>query len=141
MLEAVRITNKERMDEAYRIRMEVFVEEQGVSPDVEIDEHEAESTHVLVYWDGQAAGTGRVRKVGEYAKMERVCVRAAFRKYGVGKAVMNALEEAAREQGLAKAKLHGQTHAEPFYKKIGYETVSDVFMEEDIPHVMMVKTL
>ncbi|MFD1956254.1 GNAT family N-acetyltransferase [Paenibacillus thailandensis] len=141
MLEVVRIVNKEQMDEAYRIRMEVFVEEQGVNPDVEIDEHEAEAAHVLAYWNGQAAGTGRVRTVGEYAKIERICVRADYRKYGVGKGVMLALEEIAREQGLAKAKLHGQTHAEPFYARLGYETVSDVFMEEGIPHVTMVKTL
>ncbi|QAY68171.1 GNAT family N-acetyltransferase [Paenibacillus protaetiae] len=142
MVEVIRVETKEQLDEAYRIRMNVFVEEQGVSADVEIDEHEDECVHVLAYYNGQPAGVGRVRALGEYAKLERICVLAEFRKYGIGKAIVAKLEQVGREQlGLPKAKLNGQTHAEPFYAKLGYETVSDVFMEEGIPHVTMVKKL
>jgi predicted GNAT family N-acyltransferase len=54
---------------------------------------------------------------------------------------MNALEALAKEEALPKLKLHAQTHAEPFYNKLGYETTSDVFMEADIPHVVMIKKL
>lgn len=141
MLEVIRISNAEQREEAYRIRTEVFVNEQGVNPEAEIDEHEEEAVHVLAYWDGKPAGTGRVRQLGEYAKVERICVRADFRKYGIGKGVMEAIHDIAREQGLAKAKLHGQTQAQPFYARLGYEAASDVFMEEGIPHVLMIKTL
>jgi len=51
------------------------------------------------------------------------------------------LEDIAEEKGIAKVKLHGQIQAKEFYEKMGYKTVSDVFMEENIPHVVMVKDL
>ena len=52
---------------------------------------------------------------------------------------MNALEAYAKENSLPKLKLHAQTHAEDFYKKLGYVTNSDVFMEANIPHIVMIK--
>lgn len=140
-VEAICAVTREQLDEVYRIRRIVFVEEQGVAADREFDEHEAEAVHVLALHDGEPAGAGRVRTVDGAAKIERVCVLKPYRRYGVGRCVMEALEAIGRERGLAKAKLHAQTHAEPFYRKLGYETVSDVFQEEDIPHVVMVKKL
>ena len=65
----------------------------------------------------------------------------SHRKYGIGKAVVQALEEIAKENGLCKAKLHGQTQAMPFYEKLGYISASDEFMEEGIPHKLMIKDL
>lgn len=141
MLTTERIELQEQLEEAYRIRMDVFVKEQGVPEDVEIDEHEAASTHVLVRWKGQPAGTGRLRDADGMAKLERICVLASFRQYGIGRAVMEGLEAEARALGLAKAKLHAQTQAAGFYEKLGYRVDSDVFMEEDIPHVRMIKSL
>lgn len=52
---------------------------------------------------------------------------------------MDALEAYAKENSLSKLKLHAQTHAEDFYKKLGYVTNSDVFMEANIPHIVMIK--
>ncbi len=54
---------------------------------------------------------------------------------------MDALEAYAKENSLPKLKLHAQTHAEDFYKKLGYVTNSDVFMEANIPHIVMIKEL
>lgn len=141
MLTRVRAKNEEQREEAYRIRTEVFVNEQGVSPEIEIDEHEEAATHVLVLYDGQPVGAGRVRNVEGVAKLERICVLAPYRKHKAGAAVMAELEEIAKEQGLAKAKLHAQTHAAGFYGKLGYTIDSDEFMEDGIPHVRMIKKL
>jgi predicted GNAT family N-acyltransferase len=71
--------------------------------------------------------------------LERICILEAYRKFGLGKTIIKKLEEIAAEKGVTRVKLHGQTQAEGFYNKLGYLTSSDVFIEEDIPHVLMVK--
>lgn len=136
-----RVETDAQLQEAFRIRKEVFVREQGVAEDIEIDEHESGSRHVLVYDNGEAVGTGRVRRIGDQAKLERICVLASHRDRRLGQAIMNELEVIAVEMGLKEAKLHGQTQAAGFYSKLGYVTVSEIFMEEGIPHVRMIKRL
>ncbi|MEB9303857.1 GNAT family N-acetyltransferase, partial [Bacillus cereus] len=63
------------------------------------------------------------------------------RTYGLGKVIIQTLEELARNEQVTKVKLHGQTQAEGFYKKLDYETSSDIFMEDGIPHILMTKML
>ncbi|PZE20173.1 GNAT family N-acetyltransferase [Paenibacillus xerothermodurans] len=134
-------TQQER-DDAYHVRWIVFVEEQGVSAEAEYDEFEDESQHVVVYNDdNEPVAVGRWRVADAKAKLERICVLPAYRKYGLGKSVVQVMEDMARRAGLGKAKLHAQTHAQKFYEKLGYTAVSDVFMEEGLPHVAMVKEL
>ncbi|MHA7963289.1 GNAT family N-acetyltransferase [Paenibacillus sp. CAU 1782] len=141
MITTEKVVTPEQLREAFRVRMEVFVEEQGVSAEAEIDEYEESSIHVLARNNGQPAGAGRLRVVEETAKLERICVLNHFRIGGTGKAIMIKLEEIAKEMGLKKAKLHAQTQAAGFYEKLGYASDSDVFMEEGIPHVRMIKAL
>ncbi|SOC42785.1 GNAT family N-acetyltransferase [Ureibacillus acetophenoni] len=138
------ITNEEQLNIAFDIRKEVFVKEQGVPLEDEFDEFDQlddRCGHILVYYNNQAVGTGRLRIVDEYGKLERICLLEEFRKLGLGKVIVQALEEIAKEIGVTKVKLHGQTHAEGFYQNLGYETASDVFMEDGIPHVLMTKQL
>lgn len=141
MLTTEKVQNKQQLAQAHAIRTEVFVEEQGVPMEAELDEFEETANHVVVYRNGEPAGTGRVRELVGLAKMERICVRPQFRKHGIGAAIMEALESIAREQGLTSAKLHAQTQAAPFYEKAGYTIDSDIFEEENIPHVRMIKNL
>ena len=144
MLYAKRITLNEDLKKACQIRQAVFVEEQGVPLEDEFDgfdilnEH---SEHILVYYNEQPVGTGRVRWVDGFGKLERICILEPYRKFGLGKVIINTLEEIAKEKGTAKVKLHGQTQAEGFYKKLGYETSSSIFMEDGIPHILMIKQL
>jgi predicted GNAT family N-acyltransferase len=135
-------TPKERED-AFYVRKLVFVEEQGVPMSSEIDEYEDAADHLVIYNENndEPVAAGRLRVVDGVAKLERICVIPAFRKYGLGKSVVQALESMAERKGILKAKLHGQTHAQPFYEKLGYSAVSDVFIEEGIPHIAMVKAL
>ncbi|GKU79214.1 GNAT family N-acetyltransferase [Paenibacillus sp. L3-i20] len=141
MITKQRVETKEQMDEAYRIRKDVFVREQGVPEEVEIDEHESDANHVLVLYNGEPAGVGRIRQVDGIAKIERICVLEPFRKHKIGVAIMEELEAIAKEHGFVKAKLHAQTQAAGFYEKLGYKVDSEPFTEEDIPHIRMTKTL
>ncbi|PWV90573.1 putative GNAT family N-acyltransferase [Paenibacillus cellulosilyticus] len=141
MIEVNRVQSDQELNEVYSIRKKVFVDEQGVSEEEEYDEHEQSAAHVLATYNGQPAGAGRVRLLDNVAKLERICVLPEYRKFGVGAAVTTALEVEGKRLGAQKAKLHGQTQAAPFYTKLGYETVSDIFHEAGIPHVVMTKKL
>lgn len=139
-----RITHQEDLQKAFSIREKVFVDEQGVPLEEEFDQFDTLGTdceHILVFYQEDAVGTGRVRFVDHFGKLERICILEEYRKYGLGKLIISTLEEIALEKGMTHAKLHGQTQAEGFYKKLGYHTASDVFMDANIPHVLMKKDL
>ncbi|WP_175638449.1 GNAT family N-acetyltransferase [Metabacillus schmidteae] len=139
-----RITLDEDLKAAFAIRKEVFVKEQGVPLEGEFDQFDTLNglcEHILVHYNDQPVGTGRLRVADGFGKLERICILKPFRKFGLGKVMIKALEEIAEEEGILQVKLHGQTQAEGFYKKLGYQTSSPIFMEEGIPHILMVKEL
>ncbi|MEH6947800.1 GNAT family N-acetyltransferase [Bacillus sp. JJ634] len=143
-MNAKRITIDEDLRKAFHIRKEVFVKEQDVPLEDEFDEFDklnGQCEHILVYYEEQPVGTGRVRWVDEFGKLERVCILKHYRKFGLGKVIITALEEIAQERGTTRVKLHGQTQAQGFYKKLGYQTSSSVFIEDGIPHLLMTKEL
>ncbi|ODG92526.1 GNAT family N-acetyltransferase [Gottfriedia luciferensis] len=139
-----KIKNEEELKVAFAIRKDIFVKEQGVPLEVEFDQYDkinGDCQHILVHYNEQPVGTGRIRFVDGVGKLERICILESFRKYGLGKNIIKALEEIAEEQGASQVKLHGQTHAEGFYKKLGYRTSSEVFIEDGIPHILMLKEI
>ena len=143
-MDSKRITTENDLKIAFHIRKEVFVEEQGFPLEIEFDEFDtlnALSEHILVYYNEKPVGTGRLRVVDGLGKLERICILQPYRKFGLGKVILKTLEEIAKEQGITQVKLHGQTQAEGFYKKLGYRTSSDVFMEDGGPHLLMIKEL
>lgn len=120
-----------------RLRVEVFVEEQGVPEELELDDRDAACTHVLAFDDaGVAVGTGRIDIDG---KIGRVAVIRAARRTGVGRAMMDLLHRVARERGLAEVWCHAQLSARRFYTRLGYSQLGDVFVEAGIEHVEMRK--
>lgn len=140
-MEVRRVVSEEDLKNALKIRKAVFVKEQGVPIEVERDGKDSYSNHVIVYHEGKAVATGRLRTVDDAAKLERICVMPEFRMQGFGKVVVKALEDIAIEKGIKKLKLHGQTHAVKFYEKLGYIKNSDEFLEESIPHYLMIKNI
>jgi len=135
------VGNHKELEDAYSVRKTVFVEEQAVPLEEEIDAFENEAEHFIMYHDGSPVGAGRFRFVDGYGKVERICVLKEARKTGAGKAIMNTIENYAREKDIHKLKLNAQTHAIPFYAGLGYEVVSEEFMDAGIPHKTMVKKI
>ncbi|MRG87103.1 GNAT family N-acetyltransferase [Salinibacillus xinjiangensis] len=133
-------TDRELQD-AYHVREIVFIHEQHVSPELEMDEHDQSATHFVGYVKGEPLAASRLRYVDEYGKLERICVLQEHRGKHYGNQIIEAMEEEIKRNSYQKAKLNAQTHAEGFYKALGYETISDEFMDAGIPHVTMVKTL
>jgi len=135
------VENQKELEDAYFIRKTVFVEEQAVPLEEEIDAYENDAKHFIMYHEGSPVGAGRFRFVDGYGKVERICVLKEARKTGAGKAIMNTIENYAREKDIHKLKLNAQTQAIPFYSGLGYEIVSEEFMDAGIPHKTMVKKL
>jgi len=140
----VRVTqvDEDGIEDAFDVRREVFIEEQGVSEDEEMDGRDDRATQFVAYHEDHPVGTARVRTPeDDVGKVERVAVRETYRRRGVGKALMDRVEAWADDHGFETLKLHAQTHVEQFYADLGYETTSDVFEEAGIDHVAMEKEL
>lgn len=137
----IRLADFERDRELIRdVRFAVFVEEQGVPPEIEMDDADPRCVHVLAFFDESAVGTARL-DVEHGGKVGRLAVTKPMRGRGVGTALMRRLHEVARERGLRGVWCHAQLAAEPFYAKLGYESSGERFDEAGIEHVRMDKRL
>jgi len=124
---------------AFMVRCVVFCGEQGVRYDIEHDEFEATATHVLGEIDGEPVAAGRVRFLPDYAKLERIAVRAPWRNRGIGAEITRFLIRLARERGYSSYRMSAQAHLEEFYGRLGFRAVGEIFMEADIEHLLMVR--
>ncbi len=121
--------------DAKAIRTEVFVEEQGVPAELEMDSMDALCLHAVAYEaDGTPIGTGRLLPDGHIGRM---AVRKAARGTGVGSALLLALMEQARQRGDQLVALSSQSHAAPFYERHGFAVEGDEFFEAGIAHINM----
>ncbi len=122
------------------LRFAVFVEEQGIAADLEMDDRDVHCEHVLARDGGEPVGTGRI-DVAAGGKIGRVAVLERARGSGVGTAIMNALHVLASERGLTTVWCNAQLSAVPFYSGLGYRAVGDTFEEAGIDHVRMERDL
>jgi tRNA(adenine34) deaminase len=120
------------------IRFEVFVEEQGVPAEEEVDKFDPISIHAIAWINGQAAGCGRLLPDGHIGRM---AVRKAFRGKNVGAQLLLHLMARARQRGDIESVLSAQTHAMGFYEKYGFVAEGDEYLDCDIPHRDMRATL
>lgn len=136
-----KVDHSKQKDDAFSVRRVVFIHEQKVPESLEMDEHDASAHHFVGYDRNTPVAAGRLRIVEDYGKLERICVLQEHRGKHYGQEIIKELEEYTKELGFLKTKLNAQTHAEDFYKSLGYETISDTFIDAGIPHVAMVKRL
>jgi predicted GNAT family N-acyltransferase len=130
------------MARAYAIRRRVFIEEQHVPEEIELDADDARAFHVLATVGGDAIGCGRMLDHGDgEVKIGRMAVIPQFRGTGVGRDILRFLMDRARSRGLRKAVLHAQLTAEGFYLKEGFRPIGGVFDEAGIAHRKMEKLL
>ena len=133
---------KEAEEDAFLVRQEVFILEQGVPAQLELDEFDSSAAHVLAYQDSDCIGTGRLVNLGDkQAQIGRMAVLAKFRGKGVGRQILRKLVDLAASQGARKIILHSQVSAIPFYEKQGFQAQGDVYDEAGIPHRNMMLTL
>jgi predicted GNAT family N-acyltransferase len=133
--------------DARAVREAVFVEEQGVSPDIEYDEYDEgdRATHFVAYRDGDPVGAARLREYEQAdvstAKVERVAVLERERGAGLGRAIMERVHAVARERGHERAHVEAQVRVRGFYEALDYAVVGDEYEQAGIPHVPMERRL
>ena len=124
--------------EIRRVRDEVFLIEQQISREDEVDDRDLICKHALSFVDSTPVGTGRI-DIEKDGKIGRVAVLKEFRRMGIGKSIMSAFEQYAKEAGLPKIWFHAQLTAVPFYLQLGYQKAGPEFEEANIIHIKMEK--
>lgn len=139
------VETEAELEGAINVRMRVFVSEQQIPPEEELDDADATATHAIALQGGQVVGTGRMLLVeGDEegtCRIGRMAVDREWRRHGVGGQILEFLEREAGLQGLTHCLLHAQEYVKAFYAGHGYVERGAVFMEAGIPHVEMVKEL
>lgn len=142
-VEVRRPRDAQELEGAYALRREVFVGEQGVPAEAELDSADAEAIHlVAVDDDGAIQATCRIlADDGGVMRVGRLCVRATERRRGLGAALLAEAEREARAAGGRTLAMHAQTHALALYRSLGYEARGERFHEVGIEHLAMEKPL
>ena len=132
----IRIVDWVRYSEALSsIRHTVFVEEQGVPVELELDGEDSSAWHAAAFSDdGRLVGTGRMLRSG---KIGRMAVSQSMRRQGIGRALLDALVAEAKRLKLEEVSLGAQLPAVAFYERAGFEAYGDVFLDAGIDHKMM----
>ena len=127
---------KSNIEDICAIRYEVFVDEQNVPEELEIDGLDGEAKHVLAFVDGVPIGTGRILDDGHIG---RVAVLKDYRGFGIGKLSMIELIKWAQDMSLEKVRLSSQWQAHSFNLDLGFVCVGDIYKEAGIDHIKMFK--
>lgn len=141
MIEIVVAATPRQREDAFAVRIAVFVEEQRIPRDEELDELDASAVHCVGYDDGTSVAAGRLVIDEGYGKIGRMAVLPDYRGRGIGARLLEALEQEGVARGLRHFRLSAQLHARGFYESCGYRPVGDVYDEVGIPHIAMEKRL
>lgn len=135
-------TTQEEQEQAFLIRQQVFVDEQGVPLELEMDGLDVEAIHFICIFEGKVVGASRLRFLNDAGKLERICVLKGYRGKSLGKELISIMEKMILEHGYSKATLNSQVSAKDFYVRLGYKIASSSeFYDAGILHVTMEKDL
>lgn len=136
------ISQTQDIETCLALRRTVFIDEQNVSEADEIDGRDGDALHLLAHRADRPVGTARILLRDGVAEIGRVCVLQEARGTGLGAAIIKAcVDLAAAHPGISKAKLGAQTHALPFYEKLGFTAFGPVYDDAGIPHRDMERSL
>jgi predicted GNAT family N-acyltransferase len=133
-----RVSSKTALEKAFAIRMRVFVKEQGVPAEIELDSDDDRAIHFLAACAARPVGVARVVMHHRGAKIGRMAVLKSYRRRGIGTKLLKRAIATARRLGAQEIYLHAQVPVIGFYKKMGFRCVGRVFDEAGIPHRKMI---
>lgn len=131
---------REQATEIRAVRFAVFVDEQDVPPDIEMDDRDPLCVHLLACINERPIGTARI-DLAYAGKIGRLAVLADYRRHGIGLALMQRCHDIAKVHRLSSVWCNAQVTAVPFYKAIGYSVTGSPFEEAGIEHVKMTLAL
>lgn len=133
-----RVSSDRELAKAFAIRLRVFVREQGVPEEVELDSDDWRAIHFLAIGSGRTIGTARLVIRRGSAKIGRMAVLKSHRGKGVGRKLLQRAIAAAEKFGAKRIYLHAQVAVMAFYEKSGFRPIGPVFEEAAIPHRKMI---
>ena len=119
-LEIKTVETKQEYKHVLDIRKKVFIEEQKVSVEIEIDKYESESTHFIAYLNKEPIGCARIR-FNNFAKLERIAIIKQYRGKGFGTKLTQYLIDYCHKKNIFHIRLNSQLYVAEFYKKIGFK--------------------
>ena len=136
-LQVRRVSSQEQLTKAFAIRLRVFVREQQVPAEIELDRDDQRAVHFLAMVSGRAVGTARAVVRGKNAKIGRMAVLKTYRRKGIGAQLLKRAVATARKLDATNIYLHAQVQVIGFYEGMGFHAVSAVFDEAGIAHKKM----
>ena len=137
-----RAESAQEFDGAHSIRLQVFVQEQGIPQELEMDNLDATALHAVAIENDVVRGTGRLNLYTPgHGVIGRMAVALPLRRQGVGGNILTFLEKEARAQRVRRVTLHAQSYVKEFYARHGYREEGEPFMEAGILHMQMFKEL
>ncbi len=133
----IHIASEEEKQKVFALRFEVFVGEQKVPPEIELDAEDAHALHIMAEEEGIAVGCARVILQNGDAHIGRLAVKKMCRGNGVGSAVCRFIIDYCKQEGYGRIWLNSQLHAVGFYEKLGFVPKGEVFVEAGIEHKEM----
>ncbi len=136
------VTSDGELKEAFEVRKKVFVEEQGIADNLELDDYDREALHMVVKDGERVIGTARVLFLANnQAKIERMAILKPFRRKGIGRRIISFLNEELIKRQVEQVVLHAQHTVVDFYKSCGFEKSGSPFWEAGIKHIKMQRQL
>ncbi len=136
------VTSNTEQEGSFAVRRQVFIEEQSIPEEIELDEYEEESLYLVVKDGEDVIGTARFRfPEAGLAKIERMAILKPFRRMGIGSRIMSFLIEELSKRGVEQVVLHAQYSVRAFYGSCGFEETGSPFLEADIKHIKMQRRL
>ncbi len=133
----IRIAKEKDMPAVFALRLEVFVDEQGVSPELELDGEDGHALHIVAEEGGKIVGCARVLFSEKEAHIGRLAVRKNNRSSGVGSAICKYILAFCQDRGYKGIWLNAQCHSIPFYEKLGFCAKGKAFLDAGIEHKRM----
>jgi predicted GNAT family N-acyltransferase len=133
------VISKQELLDCLNIRKRVFIDEQKVPVELEVDEFDdlTHAKHIIAFWKCHPVGTARIRFMKNKAKFERLAVLKKYRSKGIGKEIVRHYIRYAKRKKAKELILHGQYYARSFYAKFGFKARGKKFMDAGIEHIEM----
>ncbi|MBO7178981.1 MAG: GNAT family N-acetyltransferase [Clostridia bacterium] len=139
------VKTQDDLEKSLNIRRNVFINEMGVPESIELDGFDTLTSHckhILVLYNGVTIGTARCNLISETElKIQRFCFLPEYRKSGYGKLLLEFIEREFSDKGYHYFFLEAKFSVHEFYEKCGYKKASDIFIEANVPHIKMEKSL
>ncbi|WP_342305425.1 GNAT family N-acetyltransferase [Methanolobus sp. ZRKC5] len=133
------INGSDDFSDAYKVRRDVFVIEQNIDENLELDEYDVISLHLVVYNDKIPVATGRIFEHDDSFTIGRICIIKEYRNRNIGKLLMKNLIEKTISMGAKELHLSSQLYATGFYKKFGFKEYGETYDDAGIEHISMIR--